>query len=76
MTRGNPRPGKQEMPDRSDDTERQARKARGAVTREEEERHATAKQLREEARDAATESTSMAGKRRAAPEGSDDENDE
>ncbi len=53
MTRGNPRPGRQEMPDRSDDTERLALRAKGAAGAAADESHRSAETMLEEARAAA-----------------------
>jgi len=54
MTRGNPRPGQQRMPDRSDEVERLAHKDKAATTNASGEiKDAAADQLQAEVRDVA-----------------------
>ena len=53
MTRGNPRPGQQRMPDQSDEVERTARNAREATTKATGEIREAADEVLEEARRAA-----------------------
>ncbi len=54
MTRGNPRPGQQRMPDRSDEVERLAHKDKAATTKTSGEiKDVAADQLPSDARDAA-----------------------
>lgn len=53
MTRGNPRPGQQRMPDQSDEVERSARNAREATTKATGEIREAADEVLEEARRAA-----------------------
>jgi hypothetical protein len=58
MTRGNPRPGQQRMPDRSDEVERLAHKDKAATTNASGEiKDVAADQLLSEARDAARNSS-------------------
>jgi hypothetical protein len=53
MTRGNPRPGQQRMPDQSDEVERRALKAKAATTKATGEIRKAADEVLEEARTAA-----------------------